>query len=131
MAEFGIRNGRFVAIPHDINYFIQCEYRQLSNLGSQISPGPHRGPRANEGVFLATTHQLNRACHPAARAVVHRELRRPGATLQLLWEEHRAVHPDGYGYSRYVEIYRAWAARLTPTMRQSHVASYSCRRVSI
>jgi len=26
-------------------------------------------------------------------AVVHRELRRPGVTLQLLWEEHRAVHP--------------------------------------
>jgi hypothetical protein len=35
-------------------------------------------------------------------ALVHRELRRPGVTLQLLWEEHRAVHPDGYGYSRYV-----------------------------
>ena len=29
-------------------------------------------------------------------AEVHRELRRPGVTLQLLWEEHRAVHPDGY-----------------------------------
>jgi transposase len=29
-------------------------------------------------------------------AAVHRELRRPGVTLQLLWEEHRAVHPDGY-----------------------------------
>src|ERR1700739_4082488 len=25
-------------------------------------------------------------------AIVHRELRRPGMTLQLLWEEHRAVH---------------------------------------
>jgi hypothetical protein len=23
-------------------------------------------------------------------------------TLQLLWEEHRATCPDGYGYSRYV-----------------------------
>jgi hypothetical protein len=23
------------------------------------------------------------------------ELRRPGVTLHLLWEEHRAVHPDG------------------------------------
>jgi transposase len=23
-------------------------------------------------------------------------------TLQLLWEEHRATHPDGYGYSSYV-----------------------------
>jgi len=35
-------------------------------------------------------------------SVVHRELRRPGVTLQLLWEEHRSTHPDGYGYSRYV-----------------------------
>jgi transposase len=43
-------------------------------------------------------------------------------TLQLLWEEHRAVHPVGYGYSRYCELYRAWEARLSPTMRQSHVA---------
>ena len=55
-------------------------------------------------------------------AAIHRELRRPGVTLQLLREEHRAVHPGGYGYSRYCELYRAWEARLTPTMRQSHVA---------
>jgi transposase len=55
-------------------------------------------------------------------AVVHRELRRPGVTLQLLWEEHRAAYRDGYGYSRYCELYRAWEARLSPTMRQSHVA---------
>ena len=55
-------------------------------------------------------------------AVMHRELRRPGVTLQLLWEEHRAAHPDGYGYSRYCELYRAWEVRLSPTMRQNHVA---------
>jgi transposase len=55
-------------------------------------------------------------------AAVHRELRRPGVTLQLLWEEHRAAHPDGYGYSRFCERYRTWEARLSPTMRQSHVA---------
>ena len=55
-------------------------------------------------------------------AAIHRELRRPGVTLQLLWEEHRGVHPDGYGYSRYCELYRAWEARLSPTMRQSHIA---------
>ncbi|UVC15362.1 hypothetical protein IHQ72_33490 [Mesorhizobium onobrychidis] len=23
-------------------------------------------------------------------------------TLLILWEEYRSVHPDGYGYSRYV-----------------------------
>ncbi|HEU0149874.1 MAG TPA: IS21 family transposase [Bradyrhizobium sp.] len=55
-------------------------------------------------------------------APVHCELRRPGVTLQVLWEEHRAAHPDGYGYSRYCELYRAWEARLSPTMRQHHVA---------
>src|ERR1700736_2434324 len=55
-------------------------------------------------------------------AAIHRELRRPGVTLQLLWEEHRGVYPDGYGYSRYCELYRAWEGRLSPTMRQLHVA---------
>src|ERR1700756_5071341 len=39
-------------------------------------------------------------------AAVHRELRRAGVTLQLLWEEHRGAHPDGYGYRRYCELYR-------------------------
>ena len=53
---------------------------------------------------------------------IHRELRRKGVTLQLLWEEHRAAHPDGHGYSRFCELYRAWEGRLSPTMRQTHVA---------
>ena len=53
---------------------------------------------------------------------LHRELRRKGVTLQLLWEEHRGGHPDGYGYSRFCELYRAWEGRLSPTMRQTHVA---------
>jgi transposase len=53
---------------------------------------------------------------------LHRELRRPGVTLSLLWEEYRAVHPQGFGYSRFCELYRAWAGTLAPTMRQHHVA---------
>lgn len=28
---------------------------------------------------------------------VHTELRRKGVTLELLWHEYRATHPDGYG----------------------------------
>ena len=31
-----------------------------------------------------------------------RELKRPGVTMSILWEEYREVHPEGYGYSRYV-----------------------------
>jgi hypothetical protein len=55
-------------------------------------------------------------------AAIHRELRRPGVTLQLLWEEHCGIQPDGYGYSRYRELYRAWEGWLATTMRQLHVA---------
>jgi transposase len=54
--------------------------------------------------------------------MLHRDLKRPGVTLSLLWEEYRAVHRDGYGYSRFCELYLAWKGGLAPTMRQTHVA---------
>jgi transposase len=53
---------------------------------------------------------------------LHAELRRPGVTLLLLWEEYRAGQPDGYGYSRFCDLYRDWRAGISPTMRQTHVA---------
>src|SRR5947208_14664180 len=53
---------------------------------------------------------------------VHRELRRPNVTLALLWEEYRAGAPDGFGYSWFCDLYRGWAGRLKPTMRQTHIA---------
>jgi transposase len=55
-------------------------------------------------------------------AEVHRELRRPNVTLGLLWEEYRDHAPDGFGYSWFCELYRAWSGRLKPTLRQIHVA---------
>ena len=55
-------------------------------------------------------------------AAAHRELRQKGVTLQLLWQEYRAVFPEGYGYSRYCELYRAWARTLDVTMRFEHKA---------
>lgn len=35
-------------------------------------------------------------------ATLARELKRPGVTLMVLWEEYRESHPEGYGYSRFV-----------------------------
>jgi transposase len=55
-------------------------------------------------------------------ALVHSELRRPSVTLALLWEEYRASAPDGFGYSWYCDLYKAWTGRLKPTLRQVHVA---------
>jgi transposase len=54
-------------------------------------------------------------------AYVHAELRRKGVTLALLWEEYRRVHPSGYGYSRYCELYTGWEGKLSPVMRQRHL----------
>ena len=53
---------------------------------------------------------------------VHYELRRPGVTPMLLWEEYRQREPDGYQYSRWCELYRLWEGRLSPTIRQAHPA---------
>ena len=55
-------------------------------------------------------------------AYVHHKLSRPGVTLMLLSEQYRQREPDGYRYSRWCELYRAWESRLSPTMRQAHPA---------
>ena len=44
-------------------------------------------------------------------AEIHRELKRPGVTLQLLWQEYREQHPGGYAYSRFCDFHRAWEKR--------------------
>jgi len=66
-----------------------------------------------------------------------REMRRPGVNLTLLWEEYRDAHPDGYGYSRFCDLFREFERRLTPVMRQHHAAGdkvfvdYSGKKVPI
>lgn len=53
---------------------------------------------------------------------VHRDLKRKGVTLFLLWQEYKEQHPAGYQYSRFCDLYRAWAGTLDRVMRQEHRA---------
>lgn len=53
---------------------------------------------------------------------VHRELRRKGVTLSLLWQEYKERLPEGLQYSRFCDLYREWKGRLSVTMRQEHRA---------
>ena len=53
---------------------------------------------------------------------IHRELRRKGVTLTLLWHEYKAAHPQGFQYSWFCDQYRAWAGKLDVVMRQEHRA---------
>ena len=55
-------------------------------------------------------------------AKVHQELKRKGVTLYLLWEEYQAESTNGYGYSRFCELYGEWAGKLDLVMRQEHRA---------
>ncbi len=58
--------------------------------------------------------------------LIHQELKRPGVTLMLLWEEyqrgHAAASLPAYKYTSFCVKYREWAARLKRSMRQTHVA---------
>src|ERR1017187_8570894 len=82
-----------------------CDDRQLNEL---LFPSrPIRPPRQlRAGVDFAEIHrQLKGHTH---------------VTLQLLWEEYRETQPDGYGYSRFCELYQRWHRDQSVVMRQEH-----------
>ena len=85
---------------------------------------------------VGVTQGQRRRAEPDSAALA-RELKRPGVTMTILWEEYREVHSEGYGYSRFCDLLRGFERRLTPVMRQHHVAGekafidYSGKRIGI
>jgi len=74
---------------------------------------------------LLFAHAPARATSYAAPdcALIHQELKRKGVTLQLLWEEYRAAHPEGaYRYSQFCWHYGRFRDSLKRSMRQVHRA---------
>jgi len=58
--------------------------------------------------------------YPAWR-YIHQELQQhKHTTLQLLWEEYRTTHPEGYSYSRFCYHYESWKRQQNLVMRQEH-----------
>ncbi len=72
---------------------------------------------------------------------VHRELRRTGVTLQLLWSDYRlAAQQAGrrpYQYSQFCDLYASWRGQQRLSMRQTHrpgeklFVDYSGKRPSV
>ena len=94
------------------------EARLFAGAGTQSSAGTRKHPEPNW-------------------AELSRELRRPAVTMMILWDEYRRAWPAGYGYSRFCELLRDFQQRLSPVMRQHHVAGdklfvdYSGKRLGI
>jgi transposase len=56
-------------------------------------------------------------------ARIHEELQtHKDLTLQLVWQEGRENDPEGYGYSRFCDLYRRWLKKLDLVLRQEHRA---------
>lgn len=50
------------------------------------------------------------------------ELKKTGVTLQLLWEEYKQQHPEGYQYSQFCNHYQTWRSTSELTMHMNHRA---------
>lgn len=53
---------------------------------------------------------------------IKKELGKPHVTLQLLWEEYREKHENGYGYSQYCHHYQIWKKSQQVSMHIEHKA---------
>jgi transposase len=53
-------------------------------------------------------------------AKLQQELKRPGVTRLLLWQEYKAAHPEGFQYSVFCDRYRRWLATQDLVLRQHH-----------
>jgi transposase len=53
---------------------------------------------------------------------IHRELKQKGVTLQLLWQEYKQAHPDGWQSTQFCEHYNRWKGKLDISLRQTYKA---------
>src|ERR1700748_1082951 len=117
------QSGHRIAAAIGISRYAVAEYlRRAAVVGITWPVPPDLDDTALERkLFMPPGARVAEALRPQPDWVrIHAEMRRAGVTLLLLWEEYRAGQPEGYGYSRFCDLYAAWRGRLSPTMRQSH-----------
>ncbi|CAN5371056.1 IS21-like element ISFK1 family transposase [soil metagenome] len=68
--------------------------------------------RKTDARYEAISNSLDRYCG---------ELKRRGVTRQLLWEEYRREHPDGYGYSQFCDHLRVHNKKEQAVMHFTHL----------
>jgi len=53
---------------------------------------------------------------------IHRQIHKKGVTFLLLWQEYKEANPQGYGYTQFKDHYHRFNQKLSPSMRQIHLA---------
>ena len=79
--------------------------------------------RLQQELFGAAVVSNGRVAKEPVFAAIQRELQtHHNLTLQLIWQEQRESQPDGYGYSRFCELYRNWQKKQDAVLRHDHRA---------
>ena len=89
------------------------EWPQVAELGQEELAGLMRRKKPVEKAQARPEPDLQ---------YITREMGKKGVTLQLLWEEYREDHPDGYGRTQFYGLCRDWMKNTWPTMRLQHKA---------
>jgi len=68
---------------------------------------------------------------------MEKELKKPGVTKQLMWEEYLVQNPEGLRSSQFMDRYLKWTKRVNPVMHMEHKAGdklfidYAGKKLSI
>ena len=121
---------REIATATDVGYGTVANYLKAARQAGLSWPLPEKWGERELGRALFPTQPAGQSQRRFARpdfAQIHVELRSPGMTKLLAWEEYRAIHPEhGYSYSQFCHRYNAWLDRQKRSMRQRHVAGEKC-----
>jgi hypothetical protein len=62
---------------------------------------------------------------------IHQDLQaHKNLTLQLVWQEERESNPEGYGYSRFCDLYRRWLKKLDLVYDRNTAPARSCSSIT-
>ncbi len=84
--------------------------------------------KMRDSVLIDLFEKNNREANPLYEDLskdflyIEKELKRPGVTLYLLWEEYTQRKQDGFSYSRFCHHYRMWKSKQNPGMHMDHKA---------
>jgi len=102
-----------------------CGYLQRAKVArlSWPLPGHLDDAAVEELLFPSAANNAARGAPLPDYQHIHQELRsHRHLTLSLLWQEYKESRADGYQYSRFCQLYRAWERKLDVVMRQEHRA---------
>lgn len=117
------RSYRDIARSLNISISTVADYLARARVASLAWPLPEgiTEEKLYEQLFLPANTTKRERVQPDWEQI-HRELRKKGVTLRLLWREYRDQHTEGLGYSQFCNYYQRYTKTMSTVMRQVHKA---------